>query len=179
MKKIVLLISICAVALLLQGCLKYGLEQPENSSDKDMTSVDYSYRFLYDDVIMEGTSREVEDKNRVCDVVFNKNVEIIDDGVNKVFKTTLTYNLNSIIKSGPSGKVTKQDLFNMFESKIAQDGLSHLWVSVSISDGAVVEPLDSSPVLGKPGDYSSDRKYRVIAADGSSQDYIIQTIKGF
>lgn len=62
---------------------------------------------------------------------------------------------------------------------VLENGLSHLWVSVSISDGAVVEPLDSSPVLGNPGDYSSDRKYRVIAADGSSQDYIIQTIKGF
>ena len=84
-----------------------------------------------------------------------------------------------IKRSGATGSVTKQMLYDMFEKLIAKDGLSNLWVYVSISDAATVAPLDNSPVLGKPGDFSSDRTYRVTAADGTHEDYVLKTVKGF
>ena len=73
----------------------------------------------------------------------------------------------------------KQMLYDMFTKKITQDGLSSLWVYVSISDAATVTPLDGAPKLGTPGDFSANRTYRVTAADGSYSDYVLETIKGF
>ncbi|MGL4328552.1 MAG: DUF5018-related domain-containing protein [Tannerellaceae bacterium] len=39
--------------------------------------------------------------------------------------------------------------------------------------------LDGAPRLGSPGDFSSVRQYKVIAADGSSQIYQLETVQGF
>lgn len=166
-------------SLLMSSCLYHNLEELENSSDKDMTNVDYSYRFLYNDTIKKGTANEDIQKDRVCEVIFNKKVESIDKGDLKGFKTTLTHDINCIQKGGPSGSVTKEMLYEVFKEKISKDGLSSLWVYVSISDAATLSPLDGSPKLGTPGDFSRDRTYRVTAADGSYQDYILETVKGF
>lgn len=179
MKTIFNIIAIFFLASAMSSCLYHGLEDLENSSDKDMTNVTYSYRFLYDDTIKKGTINEEIQKGRVCEVIFNKEMQSLERGSIKGFKTILTHNLNSIQKGGPSGSVTKEQLYEMFKKYIGKDGLTKLWVYVSISDAAIVSPLDGAPKLGKPGDFSQDRTYRVTAADGSFQDYILQTVKGF
>lgn len=167
------------IVLSLSSCLYHDLEDLVNSSDKEMTNVEYSYRFLYNDTIKKGTINEEIQKDRVCEVIFNKQVEVLDtDGV-KGFKTTLSYDLNSVQKGGPSGSVTKEMLYDMFKEKITEDGLTSLWVYVSISDAATLTPLDNAPKLGTPGDYSQKRSYRVTAADGSYQDYVLETVRGF
>lgn len=144
-----------------------------------MTAVDYSYRFIYNDTIKKGTANEEIQNGRVCEVIFQKSIEKINQEGIKGFKTTLTHNLNSIQKAGPSGSVTKAMLYDMFKKQIAQDGVSKLWVYVSISDAATLSPLNGAPKLGTPGDFSEDRLYRVTAADGSSQDYVLKTVKAF
>lgn len=70
-------------------------------------------------------------------------------------------------------------LYNWFEKQIKETGLTRLWVNVSISDAATIVPLGNSPVLGKPGDFTKDCTYKVIAADGSSREYVLKTVKGF
>ena len=167
------------VSLLATSCLEAGMEDPINSSEKELTAVTYTYRFLYNDTIKKGTANEEIQEGRVCEVIFNKRTEAVEEGGRKGFSTTITYDQNCIKRSGATGSVTKQMLYDMFEKLIAKDGLSNLWVYVSISDAATVAPLDNSPVLGKPGDFSSDRTYRVTAADGTHEDYVLKTVKGF
>lgn len=179
MKKILSFVCCLMVSLLATSCLEAGMEDPINSSEKEMTAVNYTYRFLYNDTIKKGTANEEIQNGRVCEVVFNKRTEVIDQEGQKGFETTITYDLNSIRQSGATGSVTKQMLYKMFEKKIAEDGLANLWVYVSVSDAATVTPLNNSPVLGCPGDFSTDRSYRVTAADGSHEDYVIKTVKGF
>ena len=163
----------------MSSCLYHDLEELENSSEKEMTNVDYSYRLLNDATIKKGTVNEEIQRERVCEVIFNKKIESLEKGGIKGFKTTLTHNVNSVQKGGPAGSVTKQMLYDMFKQKIAKDGLSCLWVYVSISDAATISPLNGAPKLGTPGDYSTDRTYRVTAADGSYIDYVLETVKGF
>ncbi len=161
------------------SCLYHGMEELENSSNKEMTNVEYTYRFFYNDTIQKGTINEEIETDRVCEVIFNKSIETINvEGV-PGFRTTLTHDVNSIQKAGPTGSVTKEMLYEMFKQQITKSGLSRLWVYVSISDAATIAPIDNAPTLGKPGDYTQDRYYRVTAADGSSEDYVLQTVQGF
>jgi len=178
-KKFYILGILLGNMLITTSCLRSGLEELANSSEKKMTAVNYSYRFLYNDTIKKGTDNEEILKDRVCDVIFTKTSEAIKENGIAGFKTTINHSLNSIQKAGPSGSVTKAMLYNKFKNLIAKDGISRLWLYVTISDAATVKPIDNAPQLGTPGDYNSDRVYEVKAADGSTERYIIKTVKGF
>jgi len=179
MKRVLNILVGCLLIFSMNSCLYHNLGELENSSDKKMTNVDYTYRFLYNDTIQKGTANQEILKGRVCEVIFNKSLEAVEENGVLGFKTTITHDLNSIQKAGPSGSVTKEMLYEMFKEQIAQDGLTKLWVYVSISDAAIISPLDGAPVLGAPGNFTEDRFYRVTAADGSAQDYVLKTIKAF
>ncbi|GAB3346835.1 hypothetical protein GCM10027566_00130 [Arachidicoccus ginsenosidivorans] len=155
------------------------MENLVNSSDKLLTTVDYTYRFLYNDTLQKGTASEQIMEGRVCEVLFYKNVEKIDQDGMTGFRTTLTYDQNSVLKAGPTGSVSKQMLFKQFENLIQKDQLSKLWVYMTISDAATISPKGDAPTLGEAGDFTNDQIYTVRAADGSSQDYLIETVKGF
>ncbi|TKG92923.1 DUF4361 domain-containing protein [Puteibacter caeruleilacunae] len=52
--------------------------------------------------------------------------------------------------------------------------LENIVVYVNISTAASIVPLDDAPELGKPGNFTQPRKYRVTAADGKSyRDWVI------
>lgn len=161
------------------SCLYSGLDTLQNSSDKAMNAIEYTYRFAYNDTIKKGTPQEEIQLGRICEVIFSKNVENINENGIPGFKTTISHNINSIQKAGPAGSVTKEMLYEMFKDCIQADGISKLWVYVTISDAASITALDGAPRLGSPGDFSTDRKYKVTAADGSSQIYQIKTVQGF
>lgn len=163
----------------LSACLKSGYKELANSSSKDLTAVTYSYRFLYNDTIKKGTALEEIEKDRVCEVVFTKTSAAIQENGMKGFVTTINHNINSVMKAGPTGSVTKQMLYDEFKKRIANSLLNELWVSVTISDVAKITPQNGAPTLGTSGNFSQDRIYRVTASDGSYQDYIIRTVKGF
>lgn len=178
-KNIKLGLLLIAQLFLATSCLYSNLDELENSSSKELTNVIYTYRFTYNDTIKKGTPNEEIQYDRICEVVLNKKSESITDKGMKGFKTTLSYDINSVQKAGPSGSVTKTMLFNEFKKMIEKDGITKLWVYVTIPDAASVEPLNGAPKLGTAGDFSKDQTYQVIAADGSSEDYIIKTIQGF
>lgn len=174
-----LLIAFVILPLTLSSCLYSGLEEMENSSDKELMSVEYTYRFLYNDTIKKGTPNQEIQEGRVCEVVFKQQSEKIEEGGLTGFKTTLTHDASSINKGGPTGSVTNGMLYDDFKKQIEKEGLRRLWVSFSISDAAILKPIGDAPKLGAPGDFSKDRTYRIEAADGSSQDYLIKTVQGF
>jgi len=169
-----------ALTLVMMGsCLKKGYEELPNSSDNKLTAVSYSYRFLYNDTIQKGTPMQEIELDRVCEIVFKNMAVAFDTNGQKGYTTTISYDINSVKKTGPSGSVTKQMLFDEFKKRIQKDLLTNLWVTITVSDVSVVSPLNGAPVLGKPGDFSQDRSYRVTAANGDAQDYTLKTIKGF
>lgn len=47
----------------------------------------------------------------------------------------------------------------------------------SISTAAKIIPIGDAPVLGKWGDFSKERKYKVVAADGKTNiEYTIKCV---
>lgn len=180
MKKLLCIFFVTAgVILSTSSCLKHGYDELPNSSDKALTAVNYSYRFLYNDTIQKGNPGEQILNDRICEIVFSKVSTPIEVDGKKGFSTVLKHSENDVMKSGPSGSVTKAMLYKQFKELIEKDQLSKLWVYVTISDVATIAPLNGAPELGKPGDFSKDNSYRVTAADGSNQDYILKTMKDF
>lgn len=162
------------------SCLTHGAEDILDSDKNELTNVTYTYRFLYNDTIKKGTVNEEIQNDRVCEIIFSKDeVKNIEDLGRTGFETKISHNLNCVQKAGPQGSVTKEQLYEMFKAKIAQDGLSRLVVYVSISDAAVITPIEGAPQLGVPGDFSEDRYYCVRAANGDKKEYVLRTIKGF
>ncbi len=180
MKKFIIPIIGCLIGAVIPGCISNGAEDIIDSDKNDLTNVTYTYRFFYNDTIKKGTANEEIEKDRVCEVIFSKEeFKTIEDSGRKGFATKITHNINSVQKAGPQGSVTKEMLYEMFKEKIKQDGLSRLVVYVSISDAAVISPIEGSPKLGTPGDFSQDRYYCVRAANGDKKEYILRTVKGF
>lgn len=177
MKKIIYILPL--IAILCSSCLSMGADKLENSSEKELQSIDYTYRFLYNDTIKKGTPNEDIQNGRVCEVLFKKELTKNEVEGIQTFTTVISHNESSIMKAGPTGSVTNKMLYDMFKKHIERDGLSKLWVYVSISDASSIKPLNNSPKLGMAGDFSEDRVYRVTAANNSTQDYKIVTIKGF
>ena len=54
-----------------------------------------------------------------------------------------------------------------------QVSLASLVGKFNISTAAAIEPVEGSPTLGIPGDFSAPRKYRVTAANGASQVWTV------
>lgn len=86
MKKLLNILVGCMLTASLSSCLYHGLDDLENSSDKKMTSVEYSYRFLYNDTIKKGTVNEEIQEGRVCEVIFQKTLRILKKMELKVLK---------------------------------------------------------------------------------------------
>lgn len=173
------MLSLTFICFTLTGCLKSGMEELTNSSDKVLSSIDYTYRFLYTDTIQKGTAKQEIQQGRMCEVIFKKNTEKITEGELDGFKTTISYDINSVLKAGPTGSVTKSMLYKEFEKLIKTDQLNKLWVYMTISDVATITGVKDAPKLGSEGNFSTDHIYRVKAADGSIKDYLIKTVKGF
>lgn len=180
MKRMRITTLLLALTMLsLTSCLKHGYEELVNSSEKKLTAVDYTYRFLYNDTLQKGTPKQEILTDRVCEVIFKKVSKPIEVDGRKGFSTTITHDINSVMKAGPTGSVTRQMLYNDFKKLIEKDQVSKLWVYITVSDASRVNPINGAPELGKPGDFSKDHIYQVVAADGSSQEYILQLVKGF
>ena len=62
------------------------------------------------------------------------------------------------------------------EEERAKVSLDNIAVMASISTAARVTPLDGSPKLGVPGDWSKPNKYLVTAANGNEKEWTIQVV---
>ena len=117
-KHFVIPVFIIALVVATSGCLKTGYNGLTDSDNKNLTAVNYTYRFLYDDTLQKGTLKQEIQLNRVCEVVFKKISTSIQENGLMGYSTELRYDINSVMKAGPSGSVTRQMLFAEFQKHI-------------------------------------------------------------
>src|ERR1700761_4776146 len=141
--------AICAA---LGGCLKAGLPKATNSSLDAMTSFNYEYRWLDTTSILPGTPQ--------ADTSITVNVVQLGN--------TVTVS-NDTVYTSPSYPG------NLPTAQIPNVTLSHIWGYANIPDAATIYPVDGSPVLGEPGDFSKPQTYKIVAADGSTATWVVVT----
>lgn len=150
MKNAIIYLTILFTIPIFSGCLESDLPNMTNSNKKEMTTVDFEYRWLSTRDVPGGTQEisNVKTLNKMINIVKNKN------------DADTIYCSLSIPISIPADE----------KSKIS---LKHLWGYAAISDAAFVTSLNGAPELGTPGDFSKPVSYRITAADGSTKDYVI------
>ena len=75
----------------------------------------------------------------------------------------------SVSVPGASGDLT--------ESVRNEVSVSRLWGQATISTAARMSPINGSPAMGTPGDWSKENKYEVMAADGTKKIWTIKIIQ--
>lgn len=87
-----------------------------------------------------------------------------------------SYNINSEAATVDIDVTVPEANGSFTETERNNVSITKLWGYVNVSTAAKVEPVDGSPKLGTPGDWSSPRKYKVIAANGNTKVWTI-TVK--
>lgn len=152
MKKYVFIL-IGIVAISLTSCLKKDLEDLFDFDDNDITGVPrVEYRYISDEISPSNGQKLVKNVNMII-----RKVDIDEDL--KEVKIQLTVpNANTSFTDEERNKVS----------------LSNLVVMVNLSTAARIFPLDNSPLLGVPGDWSKPNKYQVQAANGKTAQWTIE-----
>lgn len=63
------------------------------------------------------------------------------------------------------------------ETVRSQVSTNKLWGQVTVSTAARITPVDGSADLGTPDDWSQDRKFSVMAADGTTKVWTIRIVE--
>ncbi len=143
-----------AIMTLLASCLKSGLDKDLPAfEDAKITDVFFEYRYVDPD----HHSPDGADIVRVIELPVS----------NKVFKLKEESGAekDSIIASVT---VPAADRFTP-ASEWDKVAASNLVVKSNISTAARVEPIGDAPKMGVPGDFSSPKDYKVVAADGITE----------
>lgn len=157
MKEFAKYLKMCAFAifslLAFSSCLESGLDDLESFSDAELLDFKFEYRW---EQAMTG-----EGHNTQLAVV-SLPTTIKKEG------TTLTCTINVPVAGNPS----------FFTEEIRKAvSLNKLVGMVTISTAAKIIPIGDAPVLGKWGDFSKERKYKVVAADGKTNiEYTIKCV---
>lgn len=146
MKKILNILAMLFVAFFATSCLEHDLEELDTYKDCNITSGEIYWRYYGTDVIPG--SGEVQVKQ----VRLARAVEA-DNDTNTFYIRYKTGNL-------PEAE----------QSKFTQ---SNVVIAVTISTAAIIKPIEGSPALGVPGDWSKPNKYEVIAANGDKKTWTI------
>lgn len=140
----------------LSSCLKSGLDDLPEFEDNDITAVPrVEYRFISDDI------SKASNQNIVKYVTLTINNTQIDKNAKKVVIEVTVPPADTNFSVEERNRVDK----------------SNLVVIVSVSTAAKVIPIDGSPRLGVPGDWSKPNKYIVEAANGDTAEWIIEVTK--
>lgn len=145
-------IFMMTLVLLCSSCLKGNLEDLPEFEEADIVDVKFDFRYKDpSDVWIDG-----EPIVKVVSLtVENKNIDS-DAG-------TITCS------------ITVPESNGSFTDEIRNTvSLTNLVGKFNLSTAATIKPLEGSPVLGTPGDFSSPCKYRVKAASGIEKDWVIE-----
>ncbi len=146
MKKIFNILAMLFIALFATSCLEHDLEELETYSDCDITSGEIYWRYYGTDVIPGSGETQVK-QVRLARAVS------ADQETNTFYIRYVTGNLP--------------------ESEVSKFTQSNVVIAVSISTAAIITPLEGSPKLGVPGDWSKPNKYEVKAANGDKKTWTI------
>lgn len=155
MKKILIYTFIFFSIISLSGCLKEGLPETKNSNQNAISGFDFEFRWLTQDTVRQN-GQVVDIRTLSAVAKLNNAIKITNrtDG-----KDTIYCKL-----SIPSSVPTKQRI---------NVKLNNIWAYAAIPNAANITPLNGSPILGQPGDFSKPNSYKVTAADGSSKSYTV------
>ncbi len=145
-------IFILFATLFMTSCLKGGLEDLPEYEEADIVGIQrVEYRYYSSNV------SNIDGEYIVKKVTLGSNATIED--------TTVSIDVTVPVAEG-----------DFTEEERAKVSLDNIAVMASISTAARVTPLDGSPKLGVPGDWSKPNKYLVTAANGNEKEWTIQVV---
>lgn len=149
MKKVIYKLVLMSVVFSLSSCLKSGLEDLPEYKDANITTISGAFHRYYSDEIEPSTGEA-----RIKDASLTVNDFRISNEDCTV-KTKLT--LPSDFPTSENDKVV----------------LNKVVLVVGLSSAARISPINDAPHLGKPGDWSKENQYEVIAANGTKKIWTI------
>lgn len=148
MKAIKIILAAVVLTLTCTSCLHKNLKELKVYEGKDITSAYVYYRY-----IDESTTYSLS-------------------GANAVKQVTLTYKTDINADAG-TVDITASIPTNFPQDQLSKISASQLVVAVQISSAAIISPVDDSPALGTPADWTSPHNYIVEAANGTQKEWTI------
>jgi len=141
----------------LVSCLKSGLDELPAFEDAEITNVFIEHRYEDpNDTWIDGSN-----KVKIQELDLTRTFVKAEDSGSQLDSIVIVPSIPA-----PSGSFTAAERRNVT--------LQNIVVYVDLSTAAKIEPLEGAPVLGRPGDFSQPRKYKVTAADGkTSRTWVI------
>lgn len=141
----------CYMLLTLSSCLESGLDELESYSDAEITNFKFEHRW---EQAMSGEGN-------------NTQLGVVSLPTSVRIEGTHVYCTISVPEAGNPSFFTEEVRNSVKLEKII--GIA------TISTASTIQPMDGAPVLGKWGDFSGVRKYKVTAADGkTSKEWTIE-----
>ncbi len=147
MRKLIFIFSVLLLAM--TSCIDWGLKELPVYNEAEMTAFNLEHRFV---------TKNANGIEMMAVVTLGGNV-VIDEAAGTI---TLTPTIPA-----PTTTFTQAERRKVSLESIVAYG--------KLSPAAMIEPMDGAPVLGTPGNFSAERKYKVTAADGKTSK--IWTIK--
>lgn len=133
----------------LSGCLEHGFEDLDVYSGADITAVQaVYYRYKTDN------THAISGEPQVVQVTLSRSNQVIDNEAGTI-------------------SVTARPASNFPAAQLPNLNSENLVVALTISTAAVITPIDGSPKLGVPADWSKPNRYRVTAANGTTKDWTV------
>ncbi len=148
MKFIKIILAMLVMALSFSSCLESDLKDLPTFDGNDITAGYAWYRYIGEDKI------NVSGQPQVIQKQLQKTAEAID---NKAATCNLTFAVPT----------------NFSEKEKNNVNLNNIVVAVQISSAAVMTPVEGSPALGTPADWTTPHKYAVKAANGETKVWTI------
>ena len=149
MKFVKFIIAMFVMALSCTSCLESNLEDLPTYEGNDITSGHAWYRYKNTD-----------------------NVSNIS-GEAQVVQKELQRTAQNINNDNATCDLTFKVPTNFTDKEKANVNINNIVVGVDISSAAVMSPVDGSPRLGVPADWSTPHKYAVKAANGETKVWTI------
>lgn len=148
MKKFLNILAAMLLAVISTSCLTHDLEELEVFSDKDITGVQGVYWRYFGTEKIPGSGEVQVKQVRIPSGRFESDTE-----------------------AGVCSFVYKVE--NLPQEQVSEFTVKKLVVVLNISTAALIEPVEGSPKLGVPGDWSKPNKYKVTAADGTNKIWTV------
>lgn len=148
MKILKFIIAMFVMALSCTSCLESNFEELDTYDGNDITAGYAWYRYKGDNKINASGEQQVIQKQ------LQRTGQVIDnDEATCALQFKVPTNFSEAEKNGVN--------------------INNIVVAVDISTAAVMSPVEGSPKLGVPADWSTPHKYSVKAADGKTKIWTI------
>ena len=148
MKILKFIIAMFVMALSCTSCLESNFEELGTYDGNDITAGYAWYRYKGDNKINASGEQQVIQKQ------LQRTGQVID---NEAATCALQFKVPT----------------NFSEAEKNGVNINNIFVAVDIYTAAVMSPVDGSPKLGVPADWSTPHKYLVKAADGKTKTWTI------